>query len=217
MHDLVHSCSHCTRLPVTLGCRDAVLLVIYCRFYIVGEPKDSKVNRSWRTLCGWMSSDQWSHDFSDLVDFQPNWNTSSFVRSFAMISLLCCSNHLFERNRYRDIDRYRLQMKSWLQGREILDLPFVVQFIKLFCSSRLVIETLHPWDLRNGSKTIPYRGYLWIRTSDSEESFWSLSYMKASRSVITTKCTTYPSSYRPLSSMLVLARFLSAVFLNHIV
>ena len=148
-----------TRLPVFLGFRDAVLLVIYCIFYIVGEPKNSKGNRPWRKLCGRMSSDQWSHDFSDLVDFQPSWNTSSFVRSFAMISLLCCSSHLFQRNCYRDIDTYHLQMKFGFQGREILDSPFVVQFIKLFCSSRLVIETLHPWDLRNGSKTIPNRDY----------------------------------------------------------
>ena len=207
--DLVHSCSHYNRLSVPL--------VFYCRFYsmyCIGKSENSKNNHPCRRLCGCMSSDQWSHDFSDLVDFQPNWNTSSFVRSFAIISMLCYSNHLFEENRQLDIDRYRLQMKFGLRLiKEFFDSPFVVQFMKFFCSSRLVIDTLQLWGLKQGLRKTANRGYVRFRRVCS---FWSLSYAKASRLVIATTCTIYPSSYRLLSSMLVLARFWSAVFLNHI-
>ena len=163
-----------------------------------------------------MSFDQLSHDFSDLVDFQPNWNTSSFVRSFAIISLLCCSNHLFERNRYQDIDTYRLQMKFGLRLRE--------SWLTICCAIHKILLFIRIGD---GDIT-PMRSSKWIKVNSIQRLFvylnfwfrrvwffWSLSYVKASRSVILTKCTIYPFSYRPLSSMLVLARFLSAVFLNH--
>ena len=161
MHDLVHSCNHCTRLSKRWGVanRDAELLVVYCRFYNVGEPKVSKSNRYWRKLCGWMSSDQLSHDFSDLVDFQPNWNTSSFVRSFAILSLLCCSNHLFERNRYQDIDTYRLQMKFGLRLRE--------SWLTICCAIHKILLFIRIGD---GDIT-PMRSSKWIKVNSIQRLF----------------------------------------------
>ena len=161
MHDLVHSCNHWTRLPVVtiVGMSRCTVTCPLLQIYIVGEPKNSKGNRSWRKLCGWMSSDQLSHDFSDLVDFQPNWNTSSFVRSFAIISLLCCSNHLFERNRYQDIDTYRLQMKFGLRLRE--------SWLTICCAIHKILLFIRIGD---GDIT-PMRSSKWIKVNSIQRLF----------------------------------------------
>ena len=82
--------------------------------------------------------------------------------------------------------------------------PFVVQFIKFFCSSRLVIESLHLWFLQHGSRTILQ---ICNPTFSKVFSYWSLNYRKASRWVTASMCTIYPYSYRFLSSMLGSARF----------